>query len=104
MTGYPLILRAEYALGGLGSGFADNEEELTKLAKEALTVSDQLLLEKSLTGWKELEYEVVRDCEGNCIVVCNMENFDPMGVHTGDSIVVAPQSVQSVPGWELGCR
>lgn len=88
--GYPVILRAAYALGGLGSGFADNEEELNKLAEKAFSFSPQVLVEKSLKGWKEIEYEVVRDRYDNCITVCNMENFDPLGIHTGESIVVAP--------------
>ena len=88
--GYPVIIRAAYALGGLGSGFADNEEELDKLAEKAFSFSPQVLVEKSLKGWKEIEYEVVRDRYDNCITVCNMENFDPLGIHTGESIVVAP--------------
>ena len=88
--GYPVIVRAAYTLGGLGSGFADNEEELETLANKAFTYSPQLLVEKSLKGWKEVEYEVVRDKYDNCITVCNMENFDPLGIHTGESIVVAP--------------
>ena len=88
--GYPVIVRAAYTLGGLGSGFADNEEELEALARKAFTYSPQLLVEKSLKGWKEVEYEVVRDKYDNCITVCNMENFDPLGIHTGESIVVAP--------------
>ena len=88
--GYPVILRAAYALGGLGSGFCDNEEELDKLAEKAFAFSPQVLVEKSLKGWKEIEYEVVRDRYDNCITVCNMENFDPLGIHTGESIVVAP--------------
>lgn len=88
--GYPVILRVAYALGGLGSGFADNEEELNKLAEKAFSFSPQVLVEKSLKGWKEIEYEVVRDRYDNCITVCNMENFDPLGIHTGESIVVAP--------------
>lgn len=88
--GYPVILRAAYALGGLGSGFADNEEELNKLAEKAFSFSPQVLVEKSLKGWKEIEYEVVRDRYDNCITVCNMENFDPLGIHTGESIVIAP--------------
>ena len=88
--GYPVILRAAYALGGLGSGFCDNEEELNKLAEKAFSFSPQVLVEKSLKGWKEIEYEVVRDRYDNCITVCNMENFDPLGIHTGESIVVAP--------------
>ena len=88
--GYPVILRAAYALGGLGSGFCDNEEELNKLAEKAFSFSPQVLVEKSLKGWKEIEYEVVRDRFDNCITVCNMENFDPLGIHTGESIVIAP--------------
>ena len=88
--GYPVIVRAAYTLGGLGSGFADNEDELDALAKKAFSYSPQLLVEKSLKGWKEIEYEVVRDKYDNCITVCNMENFDPLGIHTGESIVVAP--------------
>ena len=88
--GYPVILRAAYALGGLGSGFCDNEEELDKLAEKAFSFSPQVLVEKSLKGWKEIEYEVVRDKYDNSITVCNMENFDPLGIHTGESIVIAP--------------
>jgi carbamoyl-phosphate synthase large subunit len=88
--GYPVIIRAAYALGGLGSGFADNEEELNKLAEKAFSFSPQVLVEKSLKGWKEIEYEVVRDRYDNCVTVCNMENFDPLGIHTGESIVIAP--------------
>ena len=88
--GYPVIIRAAYALGGLGSGFADNEEELDKHAEKAFSFSPQVLVEKSLKGWKEIEYEVVRDRYDNCITVCNMENFDPLGIHTGESIVIAP--------------
>ena len=88
--GYPVILRAAYALGGLGSGFCDNEEELDRLAEKAFSFSPQVLVEKSLKGWKEIEYEVVRDRYDNCITVCNMENFDPLGIHTGESIVIAP--------------
>ena len=88
--GYPVILRAAYALGGLGSGFCDNGEELNKLAEKAFSFSPQVLVEKSLKGWKEIEYEVVRDRYDNCITVCNMENFDPLGIHTGESIVIAP--------------
>ena len=88
--GYPVIIRAAYALGGLGSGFADNEEELDKIAEKAFSFSPQVLVEKSLKGWKEIEYEVVRDRYDNCITVCNMENFDPLGIHTGESIVIAP--------------
>lgn len=88
--GYPVIIRAAYALGGLGSGFCNNEEELIKLAEKSFTFSPQVLVEKSLKGWKEIEFEVVRDRYDNCITVCNMENFDPLGIHTGESIVVAP--------------
>ncbi|MBR4325346.1 MAG: ATP-grasp domain-containing protein, partial [Bacteroidales bacterium] len=88
--GYPVILRAAYALGGLGSGFCNNDDELRSLASKAFTYSNQVLVEKSLKGWKEIEYEVVRDRYDNCITVCNMENFDPLGIHTGESIVVAP--------------
>lgn len=88
--GYPVIIRAAYALGGLGSGFCDNEEELNVLAEKAFSFSPQVLVEKSLKGWKEVEYEVVRDRYDNCITVCNMENFDPLGIHTGESIVIAP--------------
>ncbi|MDH6305781.1 carbamoyl-phosphate synthase large subunit [Parabacteroides sp. PF5-5] len=88
--GYPVIIRAAYALGGLGSGFCDNEEELNALAEKAFSFSPQVLVEKSLKGWKEVEYEVVRDRFDNCITVCNMENFDPLGIHTGESIVIAP--------------
>ena len=88
--GYPIIVRAAYALGGLGSGFADNEEELNTLCEKAFSFSPQVLVEKSLKGWKEIEYEVVRDQYDNCITVCNMENFDPLGIHTGESIVIAP--------------
>ncbi len=88
--GYPVIIRAAYALGGLGSGFCDNEEQLDRLAEKAFSFSPQVLVEKSLKGWKEIEYEVVRDRYDNCITVCNMENFDPLGIHTGESIVIAP--------------
>ena len=88
--GYPVIIRAAYALGGLGSGFCDNEEELDRLVEKAFSFSPQVLVEKSLKGWKEIEYEVVRDRFDNCITVCNMENFDPLGIHTGESIVIAP--------------
>lgn len=90
MLGFPVILRAAYALGGLGSGFCDNREELTALAEKSFAFATQVLVEKSLKGWKEIEYEVVRDKYDNCITVCNMENFDPLGIHTGESIVVAP--------------
>ncbi|KAJ3038549.1 hypothetical protein HDV00_000554 [Rhizophlyctis rosea] len=93
--GYPLIVRAAYALGGLGSGFANNEEELKALCTKAFATSSQVLIERSMKGWKEIEYEVVRDCQDNCITVCNMENFDPLGIHTGDSIVVAPSQTLS---------
>ena len=93
--GYPVIVRAAYALGGLGSGFCDNEQELVALTEKALSFSPQVLVEKSLKGWKEVEYEVVRDRFDNCITVCNMENFDPLGIHTGESIVVAPSQTLS---------
>ena len=93
--GYPVIIRAAFALGGLGSGFADNEAELTALCEKAFANSPQVLVEKSMKGWKEIEYEVVRDSQDNCITVCNMENFDPLGIHTGDSIVVAPSQTLS---------
>ena len=93
--GYPVIIRAAYALGGLGSGFCDNEEELDALAEKAFSFSPQVLVEKSLKGWKEIEYEVMRDAFDNCITVCNMENFDPLGIHTGESIVVAPSQTLS---------
>ncbi len=93
--GYPVIVRAAYALGGLGSGFCDNDKELVTLVEKALSFSPQVLVEKSLKGWKEVEYEVVRDCYDNCITVCNMENFDPLGIHTGESIVVAPSQTLS---------
>lgn len=94
-VGYPIIVRSAYALGGLGSGFAANREELSNLSSQSLSLAPQILVEKSLKGWKELEYEVVRDAENNCITVCNMENFDPLGIHTGDSIVVAPSQTLS---------
>ncbi|KAK5941293.1 carbamoyl-phosphate synthase (glutamine-hydrolyzing) cpa2 [Knufia obscura] len=94
-VGYPIIVRSAYALGGLGSGFANNPEELSNLSSRSLSLSPQILVEKSLKGWKEVEYEVVRDAENNCITVCNMENFDPLGVHTGDSIVVSPSQTLS---------
>jgi carbamoyl-phosphate synthase/aspartate carbamoyltransferase len=93
--GFPVIVRAAYALGGLGSGFADNEKELEELCNKAFAASPQVLIERSMKGWKEIEYEVVRDCRDNCITVCNMENFDPLGIHTGDSIVVAPSQTLS---------
>ncbi len=88
--GYPVIIRAAYTLGGQGSGFCNNPKELEKLAGQAFSYTQQILVEKSLKGWKEVEYEVVRDQYDNCITVCNMENFDPLGIHTGESIVVAP--------------
>ena len=93
--GYPVIVRAAYALGGLGSGFCDNEEELNVLVEKAFSFSPQVLVEKSLKGWKEVEYEVVRDRFDNCVTVCNMENFDPLGIHTGESIVIAPSQTLS---------
>jgi len=93
--GYPVLVRAAFALGGLGSGFADNDAELKDLAAKAFSCSSQILIDQDLRGWKELEYEVVRDCNDNCITVCNMENFDPLGIHTGDSIVVAPSQTLS---------
>ncbi|KAA6329742.1 Carbamoyl-phosphate synthase large chain [termite gut metagenome] len=106
--GYPVIIRAAYALGGLGSGFCDNEEELNVLAEKAFSFSPQVLVEKSLRGWKEVEYEVVRDCYDNCITVCNMENFDPLGIHTGESIVIAPSQTLTNSEYhklrELGIR
>ncbi|CAG8559147.1 12915_t:CDS:2 [Ambispora leptoticha] len=92
---YPVICRAAYALGGLGSGFAENAQQLTELCNKAFATSPQVLIERSMKGWKEIEYEVVRDCHDNCITVCNMENFDPLGIHTGDSIVVAPSQTLS---------
>ena len=95
IVGYPIIVRSAYALGGLGSGFANNEEELRNLSARSLSLSPQILVEKSLKGWKEAEYEVVRDGNNNCITVCNMENFDPLGIHTGDSIVAAPSQTLS---------
>ena len=100
-VGYPVIVRAAYALGGLGSGFCDNREQLTELAEKALSFSPQVLIEKSLKGWKEIEYEVVRDVYDNCITVCNMENFDPLGIHTGESIVVAPSQTLSNDDYHL---
>ncbi|KAG8627809.1 hypothetical protein KVT40_003682 [Elsinoe batatas] len=93
--GFPLIVRAAYALGGLGSGFAEDETQLKELCEKAFAASPQVLIERSMKGWKEIEYEVVRDCRDNCITVCNMENFDPLGIHTGDSIVVAPSQTLS---------
>jgi carbamoyl-phosphate synthase large subunit len=99
--GYPVIVRAAYALGGLGSGFASNRAELQKLVSIALGMSPQVLVEKSLKGWKEVEYEVMRDCEGNVITICNMENFDPLGIHTGDSIVVCPSQTLSDDEYQI---
>jgi carbamoyl-phosphate synthase large subunit len=99
--GYPVIVRAAYALGGLGSGFANNDRELKSLVVPALVTSPQVLVEKSLKGWKEVEYEVMRDCEGNVITICNMENFDPLGIHTGDSIVVCPSQSLSDDEYQL---
>ncbi|KAJ2375170.1 Carbamoyl-phosphate synthase, partial [Coemansia sp. RSA 2607] len=99
--GYPLIIRAAYALGGLGSGFASNEEELVALCRKAFAASPQVLVERSMKGWKEIEYEVVRDSYDNCITVCNMENFDPLGIHTGDSIVVAPSQTLSDEDYQM---
>ena len=99
--GYPVIVRAAYALGGLGSGFCDNREQLVPLVEKALSFSPQVLVEKSLKGWKEIEYEVVRDRYDNCITVCNMENFDPLGIHTGESIVVAPSQTLSNDDYHL---
>ncbi|EJD38344.1 carbamoyl-phosphate synth [Auricularia subglabra TFB-10046 SS5] len=93
--GFPVIVRAAYALGGLGSGFASDEQQLRTICEKAFATSPQVLVERSMKGWKEIEYEVVRDCRDNCIVVCNMENFDPLGIHTGDSIVVAPSQTLS---------
>ncbi|KAL5005647.1 hypothetical protein ScPMuIL_016805 [Solemya velum] len=93
--GYPVMVRAAYALGGLGSGVAENKKKLEQIAKSAFAVTNQVLIEKSLLGWKEIEYEVVRDASDSCITVCNMENFDPLGIHTGDSIVVAPSQTLS---------
>lgn len=101
LLGYPIIVRAAYALGGLGSGFCDNEQELIALTEKALSFSPQVLIEKSLKGWKEVEYEVVRDQYDNCITVCNMENFDPLGIHTGESIVVAPSQTLSNEDYHL---
>ena len=100
--GYPVILRAAYALGGLGSGFCDNPDELIRLGEKAFSYSPQVLVEKSLKGWKEIEYEVVRDRYDNCITVCNMENFDPLGIHTGESIVVAPSQTLTNHEYNVG--
>ncbi len=99
--GYPVIVRAAYALGGLGSGFAENEEQLLELCNKAFAASPQVLIERSMKGWKEIEYEVVRDARDNCITVCNMENFDPLGIHTGDSIVVAPSQTLSDDDYQM---
>lgn len=93
--GYPVLVRAAFALGGLGSGFATNERELKELLKKSFSYSPQVIIDESLKGWKELEYEIVRDAADNCIAVCNMENFDPMGIHTGESIVIAPSQTLS---------
>lgn len=93
--GYPLMIRSAFALGGLGSGICDDEEKLRDMGHRALSVSPQILVEKSMKGWKEVEYEVVRDALDNCVTVCNMENFDPLGTHTGDSIVMAPSQTLS---------
>ena len=94
-TGYPLMIRSAFALGGLGSGICVDEDDLRENAKKALATSPQILVEKSMLGWKEVEYEVVRDMYDNCVTVCNMENFDPLGIHTGDSIVMAPSQTMS---------
>ncbi|KAJ8611400.1 hypothetical protein CTAYLR_006503 [Chrysophaeum taylorii] len=101
VTGYPCMARAAFALGGLGSGIVENEDAMRTLARKALAASPQLLIERSMLGWKEVEYEVVRDLSNNCITVCNMENFDPLGVHTGDSIVVAPSQTLSNDEYHL---
>ena len=94
-VGFPLMIRSAFALGGLGSGICTDEAHLRDMAKKALSVSPQILVEKSMKGWKEVEYEVVRDTHDNCVTVCNMENFDPLGIHTGDSIVMAPSQTLS---------
>lgn len=99
--GYPVMVRVAYALGGLGSGICQNEKELEEKAGRALSLAPQILIEEYLHGWKEIEYEVVRDREDNCITVCNMENFDPMGIHTGESIVVAPSQTLSNEEYHL---
>lgn len=99
--GYPVIIRSAFTLGGLGSGFAYNPSQLTQLSTSSLSLSPQILIEKSMKGWKEIEYEVVRDSQDNCITVCNMENFDPLGIHTGDSIVVAPSQTLSDEEYHL---
>jgi carbamoyl-phosphate synthase (ammonia) len=93
--GYPLMIRSAFALGGLGSGICNDEDHLRDMASKALSVSPQILVERSMKGWKEVEYEVVRDCYDNCVTVCNMENFDPLGIHTGESIVMAPSQTLS---------
>jgi carbamoyl-phosphate synthase (ammonia) len=93
--GYPLMIRSAFALGGLGSGICVDEENLRDMGNQALSTSPQILVEKSMKGWKEVEYEVVRDSHDNCVTVCNMENFDPLGIHTGDSIVMAPSQTLS---------
>ena len=95
IIGFPLLVRAAFALGGLGSGFANDREELLDLATKAFASSSQIILDEDLRGWKEVEYEVVRDAKDNCVTVCNMENFDPLGIHTGDSIVIAPSQTLS---------
>ena len=99
--GYPVLIRAAFALGGLGSGFAKDAREVETLAKKAFTVSPQILIDRSLSGWKEVEYEVVRDIHDNCITVCNMENVDPLGIHTGESVVVAPSQTLSNDEYNL---
>ena len=99
--GYPVIARAGYALGGLGSGFADNREQLEEICRKAFAASPEVLVERSMKGWKEIEYEVVRDARDNCITVCNMENFDPLGIHTGDSIVVAPSQTLTDDDYQM---
>lgn len=101
--GYPVIVRAAYALGGLGSGFADNDDELQRICEKAFSFSPQVLVEKSLKGWKEIEYEVVRDRFDNCITVCNMENFDPLGIHTGESIVIAVADAHQLGVSQAAC-
>ena len=94
-VGYPLMIRSAFALGGLGSGICEDEDQLRDMGRKAFSVSPQILVEKSMLGWKEVEYEVVRDAYDNCVTVCNMENFDPLGTHTGDSIVMAPSQTLS---------
>jgi carbamoyl-phosphate synthase large subunit len=99
--GYPVLVRAAYALGGLGSGFAENDQELKELLKKSFAYSDQVIIDENLKGWKELEYEVVRDRNNNCITVCNMENIDPMGIHTWESIVIAPSQTLSNSDYQM---